>query len=459
MQHTLTTFKEAQLTEGLERLLAEYRAAREARADLNAFISDATVMPAHTQGLLAGAPIAVKDNILVRGEACTAGSRILEGYIATYHATVVEKLLAAGATIFGKTNLDEFAMGSSTENSAFGVVKNPLDTSRVPGGSSGGSAAAVAAGLCVAALGTDTGGSIRQPAAFCGIVGLKPTYGRVSRHGAIAMGSSLDQIGPLTRNVADAAHILEVIAGHDPYDATTVERPVPAYTEKMLEDISGLRIGVVQEHFGDGLAPEVRENVEQAIEALRAQGAQIVDVSLPHAPLALAVYYVVMPCEVSANLARFDGVRYGFSDTSAETVLEAYERARSGGFGAEPKRRIILGTYALSAGYFDAYYMKAQRVRALISQDYDRAFEKVDVIVGPTTPTTAFRIGEKSDDPLAMYLSDMYTVPANLAGLPALSVPYGVGRESGMPVGVHITSKAFDEETMLRIGYALERAV
>ncbi|WKZ26976.1 MAG: Asp-tRNA(Asn)/Glu-tRNA(Gln) amidotransferase subunit GatA [Candidatus Paceibacterota bacterium] len=459
MQHTLTTFKEAQLTEGLERLLAEYRAAREARADLNAFISDATVMPAHTQGLLAGAPIAVKDNILVRGEACTAGSRILEGYIATYHATVVEKLLAAGATIFGKTNLDEFAMGSSTENSAFGVVKNPLDTSRVPGGSSGGSAAAVAAGLCVAALGTDTGGSIRQPAAFCGIVGLKPTYGRVSRHGAIAMGSSLDQIGPLTRNVADAAHILEVIAGHDPYDATTVERPVPAYTEKMLEDISGLRVGVVQEHFGDGLAPEVRENVEQAIEALRAQGAQIVDVSLPHAPLALAVYYVVMPCEVSANLARFDGVRYGFSDTSAETVLEAYERARSGGFGAEPKRRIILGTYALSAGYFDAYYMKAQRVRALISQDYDRAFENVDVIVGPTTPTTAFRIGEKSDDPLAMYLSDMYTVPANLAGLPALSVPYGVGRESGMPVGVHITSKAFDEETMLRIGYALERAV
>ncbi|MEK7515121.1 MAG: Asp-tRNA(Asn)/Glu-tRNA(Gln) amidotransferase subunit GatA [Patescibacteria group bacterium] len=459
MRHTLSTFSEALSKEGIDILLEAYRAMRETHGDLNAFLSTGTVMPSRLEGPLAGIPIAVKDNILVRGEPCTAGSRILDGYTATYNATVIEKLLGAGAVVFGKTNMDEFAMGSSTENSAFGVVKNPLDMSRVPGGSSGGSAAAVAAGLCVAALGTDTGGSIRQPAAFCGIVGLKPTYGRVSRHGAIAMGSSLDQIGPLTKTVEDAARMLEVIAGHDPYDATTVDRPVPAYAAKLSQGVSGLRVGVVQEHFKAGLSAEVRTRVEGAIEALRAQGAEIVDVSLPHAPLALAVYYVVMPCEVSANLARFDGVRYGFSDTNAETVLEAYERARSGGFGAEPKRRIILGTYALSAGYFDAYYMKAQRVRALIAQDYARAFEKVDVIVGPTTPTTAFHIGEKSDDPLAMYLSDIYTVPANLAGLPALSVPFGVGSESGMPVGVHITSKAFDEETMLRIGYALERAV
>ncbi|MEK7600378.1 MAG: Asp-tRNA(Asn)/Glu-tRNA(Gln) amidotransferase subunit GatA [Patescibacteria group bacterium] len=459
MRHTLSTFTEALSKEGIDSLLGAYRAARDERANLNAFLSTGTVMPLRPEGPLAGIPFAVKDNILVRGEPCTAGSHILDGYVASYNATVIEKLLGAGAVVFGKTNMDEFAMGASTENSAFGVVKNPLDMSRVPGGSSGGSAAAVAAGLCVAALGTDTGGSIRQPAAFCGIVGLKPTYGRVSRHGAIAMGSSLDQIGPLTRTVEDAARILEVIAGHDPYDATTVDQPVPAYAATLSKGVSGLRVGVVQEHFSEGLSLEVRARVEEAIETLRAKGVDIVDVSLPHAPLALAVYYTVMPCEVSANLARFDGVRYGFSDTSAETVLETYERARSAGFGAEPKRRIILGTYALSAGYFDAYYMKAQRVRALIAQDYERAFEKVDAIIGPTTPTTAFRIGEKSDDPLAMYLSDIYTVPANLAGLPALSVPYGVGHESGMPVGVHITSKAFDEETMLRIGYALERAV
>ena len=415
---------------------------------------------------LAGVPAAIKDNILIDGTVCTAGSKILKNYISAYDATVIKKLRKAGVTFLGKTNLDEFAMGSSTENSAFGVTKNPHDLTRVPGGSSGGSAAAVAADLAVFALGSDTGGSIRQPASLCGVVGLKPTYGRVSRHGLIALASSLDQIGPITKNVYDSALVLGAISGHDVFDSTTVPSDVPDYTKNLNKDIKGLRIGVPKEFFamptgrqGEGLEDEVNQKVQESISKLKNMGCEIVDISLPHAKYALAAYYIIVPCEASANLARLDGIRYGHSSKDAKTLLDTYLESRSEGFGAEPKRRIMLGTYALSSGYYDAYYLKAQKIRALIKNDFDNAFKKVDVIVGPTSPSVAFKIGEKASDPLSLYLSDIYTVPINLAGIPALSLPCGNGRESNLPVGFQVIGRPFDEETVLRVSYQLEQVL
>jgi len=430
---------------------------------LNAYLSvfdqhDANIrMYTNDTNKLIGVPVAIKDNLLIDGTIATAGSKILKNYVSSYDATVIKKLRSVGVNFLGKTNLDEFAMGSSTENSAFGPTKNPLDLSRVPGGSSGGSAAAVAADLAVFALGSDTGGSIRQPASFCGIIGLKPTYGRVSRHGLIAMASSLDQIGPLTKNVYDAALVLQAIAGSDIFDSTTVPAEVPDFTQNIDKEIKNLKIGVPKEFFGKGLNNEVREKVEDAIKKLEGLGCKIEEMSLPHAEYALAVYYIIMPCEVSSNLARLDGIRYGYSAKDAKNLLDTYLESRAEGFGAETKRRIILGTFTLSAGYYDAYYLKAQKVRALIKKDFDNAFEKVDAIVGPTSPTTAFKIGERSSDPLSMYLSDIYTVPVNLAGLPAISVPCGNGNKTNMPVGFQIIGRPFDEATILRLAYHLEK--
>jgi aspartyl-tRNA(Asn)/glutamyl-tRNA(Gln) amidotransferase subunit A len=412
-----------------------------------------------SQGPLAGIPFALKDNMLVRGTIATAGSRILEKYRSSYDATAVERLHAAGGQLLGKTNMDEFAMGSSGENSAYEVARNPHDTTRVAGGSSSGSAAAVAGDLCVFALGSDTGGSIRQPAALCGIVGLKPTYGRVSRHGLMAMASSLDQIGPLAKTVTDAAIVCDAISGHDPLDSTTLPLGPTDASSKLGMSIEGLRIGIPKEYFGEGLTTEVRARVEESIRALENKGARIQEVSLPHSHAALAVYYIVMPCEVSANLSRFDGIRYGFSAPDAASLYEVYARSRGQGFGAEPLRRIMLGAYALSAGYFDAYYLKAQKVRALIRQDFDKAFEHVDVILGPTTPTTAFRLGEKTDDPLAMYLSDIYTVPVNLAGVPAISVPCGMGADSGLPVGLQVIGPMLSESRICNVAWHVEQSL
>lgn len=426
---------------------------------LNAFrsLSDGFSPVVRESSSLAGIPYAAKDNMLVTGGVTTAGSRILENYVGSYDATVIARLKAGDAQLLGKTNMDEFAMGSSGENSAYGVVRNPHDTSRVPGGSSAGSAAAVAGDLCVFSLGSDTGGSIRQPAALCGVVGLKPTYGRVSRHGLIALASSLDQIGPFTKTVRDAAEVLNVIAGDDHFDSTTAPQPVPDYTEDLERGVAGMRIGVPKEYFGTGLDPEVKDRVMAALDGLADAGAEIVDVSLPHSPYALAVYYIVLPCEASANLARFDGIRYGLSVKSADTILDVYTKSRAKGFGAEPTRRIMLGTYALSAGYFDAYYLQAQKVRALVRKDFDEAFRGVDVIAGPTSPTVAFKLGEKSADPLSMYLSDVYTVPANLAGIPGISVPCGAGAQSGLPVGLQFTGPMFGEPAILRAAAAVEK--
>src|SRR3989344_957904 len=408
---------------------------------------------------LFGIPCAIKDNILIEDTVTTAGSKILENYRAAYDATVIKKLKSAGATFLGKTNCDEFAMGTSTENSAFGPTRNPHNLERVPGGSSGGSAAAIAADLAVFALGSDTGGSVRQPAAMCGIVGIKPTYGRVSRHGLIAMASSFDQIGVLAKNVSDSAQVLEIISGHDLFDSTTVDLDVPNWSQNLDRDMKGLRIGVPKEFFREGLSFEVEEKIRHCISKLEKMGHKIKEVSLPNFDYALAAYYILVPSEVSSNLARFDGIRYGHSTTKAMDLAETYFFSLAEGFGPESKRRIMLGTYALSAGYYDAYYLKAQKVRALIRKDFDDAFVEVDVIVGPTAPSTAFKIGEKSDDPLALYLEDIYTVPINLAGLPALSLPCGLGSKSNMPVGFHIIGKAFDEETILRVGHQLEQNI
>jgi aspartyl-tRNA(Asn)/glutamyl-tRNA(Gln) amidotransferase subunit A len=444
-----------------EKLFAHYRRRIADHDAFNAFRNTeefSFVADRPDASVLAGIPYAAKDNLLVSGTVATGGSKILEHYRSAYDATVIGKLAAGGAQLLGKTNMDEFAMGSSGENSAYGPVKNPRDPSRVPGGSSAGSAAAVAADLCVFALGSDTGGSIRQPAALCGIVGLKPTYGRVSRHGLMAMASSLDQIGPLTKSVRDAAHVLGVIAGHDRLDSTTVARDVPDYDEGLDHDIAGLRVGIPKEYFGEGLSAEVRTNVERGISALEKRGAVLCEVSLPHSEYALAVYYIVQPSEVSANLSRYDGIRYGHSSAHAENLLEVYRRSRGEGFGAEPLRRIMLGTYALSAGYFDAFYLKAQKVRALVRRDFDRAFERCDVLAGPTSPSVAFPLGEKSDDPLAMYLSDIYTVPVNLAGLPGISVPCGNGSDSGLPVGLQLIAPAWHEHELLRVAWHVEDA-
>ena len=404
---------------------------------------------------LGGVPVAIKDVMVTRGLRTTAGSKILENYIPAYDCTAVTRLEAAGAVILGKLNCDEFAMGSSNENSAYKPVHNPRDLERVPGGSSGGSAAAVAAGMAVATLGSDTGGSIRQPASFCGVVGLKPTYGRVSRYGLIAFASSLDHIGPLTRNVKDAALVLRTIAGRDPMDSTSADVPVPDYVAELGKDVRGLRIGVPKECFGEGLDAEVKASVEAAIQKLAERGCEVVPVSLPHAAYAIPTYYIVATAEASANLARFDGVRYGFRSPEARTLSDLYRKTRDGGFGAEVKRRIMLGTYALSAGYYDAYYLKAQRVRTLLTRDYEDAFQKVDALITPASPTAAFKLGEKSDDPLAMYLADIYTVTANLAGIPGISVP-GAPTKSGLPIGVQILGKHFDEATILRLAQACE---
>jgi len=404
---------------------------------------------------LLGIPIALKDIFLTEGVPTTCASKILGNFVPPYDGTAVARLKAGGAVIVGKTNMDEFAMGSSTENSAFAVTRNPWNVERVPGGSSGGSAAAVAADECIAALGTDTGGSIRQPAACCGIVGLKPTYGRVSRYGVIAFASSLDQVGPMTKDTTDCALLLEAIAGHDPADSTSVPAPVPPYASYLDGNVKGLRVGVPKEYFIPGMQPLVEKAVHDAVRTLGRNGAEVIDVSLPHTEYAVAVYYVIATAEASSNLARYDGMRYGYR-ASAKDLAETYFKTRREGFGPEVKRRIMLGTYALSAGYYDAYYLKAQKVRALIKRDFEEAFQKCDVIVGPTAPTTAFKVGAKTADPLEMYLSDIFTISVNLAGLPGLSLPCGFDSEN-MPIGLQIIGKHFDEATMLRVAFAYEQ--
>jgi aspartyl-tRNA(Asn)/glutamyl-tRNA(Gln) amidotransferase subunit A len=405
---------------------------------------------------LCGIPILIKDVICTKGVRTTCASKILENFVPIYDATVVEKLKTSGAVIIGKANMDEFAMGSSTENSAFFVTRNPWDLDRVPGGSSGGSAAAVAAGMVTYALGSDTGGSIRQPAGFCSVVGLKPTYGRVSRYGLVAFASSLDQIGPLTRDVTDCALALNGIAGYDKRDSTSVPEPVPDYTKSLVPDLKGLKLGIPKEYFVEGMQAEVVVAMKSAVSKLEELGAKIDwDVSLPSTPYALAVYYIIAPSEASANLARYDGVKYGFS-YNGETMWDSMEKTRQYGFGAEVKRRIMLGTYALSAGYYDAYYVKAQKVRTLIRREFDAAFQKYDALVTPTSPTVPFKIGEKTDDPLQMYLSDVCTLPINIAGVPAISLPAGFG--DGLPIGMQIIGKPFREETLFRVAYAYEQA-
>jgi aspartyl-tRNA(Asn)/glutamyl-tRNA(Gln) amidotransferase subunit A len=407
---------------------------------------------------LAGVPIAIKDNMVKRGVRTTAGSRILYNYKPPYTATAVERLEAAGAVIVGKANMDEFAMGSSTENSAYGPVKNPWDTECVPGGSSGGSAVAVAAGMATVALGSDTGGSIRQPASMCGVVGLKPTYGRVSRYGLIAFGSSLDQIGPFGNTVEDVAQVLNVIAGRDPNDSTSSNVEGADYVRALGGDVRGVRVGIPREYFGEGLDPEVGAAVETAIKKFEGLGAILVDIALPQTTYAIPVYYLIATAEASSNLARFDGVRYGFRAEETTTLKQMYSRTRDQGFGAEVKRRIMLGTYALSAGYYDAYYGKAQQVRSLIERDFRAAFESCDVIATPTAPTPAFKLGAKTDDPLEMYLSDIYTITANLAGVPGLSMPCGL-TSKGLPIGIQLIGRHFREGDLLSIAHNLERAI
>jgi aspartyl-tRNA(Asn)/glutamyl-tRNA(Gln) amidotransferase subunit A len=418
---------------------------------------DAAAAKGDPLGPLAGIPVGIKDVLVVRGGTATAGSKILKGYHPPYDATVVSRLEAAGAVLLGKLNCDEFAMGSSNENSAYGPVRNPVDTGRVPGGSSGGSAAAVASNMAVATLGTDTGGSIRQPASFCGAVGVLPTYGRVSRYGLIAFASSLDRIGPFAANVRDAATTLGVIAGHDPKDATSSPAPVPDYAAESDKPVEGLRIGVPAEYFGEGLDPEVRERIESGIASLKAAGCTVKPISLPHTKYAIPTYYLVATAEASANLARFDGVRYGYRSPASDTLSAMYSHSRDEGFGAEVKRRILLGTYALSAGYYDAYYLKAQKVRRLLAEDFLRAFAEVDAIVTPTAPTPAFRLGEKTDDPLAMYLADIYTVTASLAGICGVTVPCGATK-AGLPVGMQVLASHLKEGTAFRVARAVESA-
>jgi len=420
---------------------------------------DRRVAAGEDPGPLAGVPVALKDNMCTRGVPTTCSSRILEGWLPPYDATVVERLAAAGAVVVGKTNLDEFAMGSSTENSAFGVTRNPLDPTRVPGGSSGGSAAAVAAGFAPLALGSDTGGSIRQPAALCGVVGVKPTYGAVSRYGLVAFASSLDQIGPFARTVSDAALLLEAIWGHDPRDSTSIPEPAAGLTEVLGRGVEGLRIGVIEELSGDGLegiADDVRSRLGEAVSALDAAGATVETTSVPSTVYGLSAYYVIAPAEASSNLARYDGVRYGLR-VDAPNAGDMNTATRTAGFGDEVKRRIMLGTYALSAGYYDAYYGKSQKVRTLIVQDFARAYEEFDLLLCPTAPTTAFPIGEKTADPMTMYLNDVCTIPSNLAGHPAMSVPFGVG-DDGMPVGVQVLAPAMGERTMFQAAAVLEAA-
>ena len=411
----------------------------------------------YAQRPLLGVPIALKDVLAVKNQPLGCASKILAKFTSPYDATVVEKLKAAGAIVFGRLNMDEFAMGSSTENSAFVTTRNPWDTSRIPGGSSGGSAAAVAADECLATLGSDTGGSIRQPAALCGCVGLKPTYGRVSRYGLVAFASSLDQIGPFTKDIRDASTILGVISGRDERDSTSVPEPVPNYTAALTGNIKGLKIGLPKEYFIGGLDPEVTGAVNAAVKQLEKLGAEIVEISLPHTDYAVAVYYIIATAEASANLARFDGIRYGLRVDGADPI-DLYCKTRGAGFGPEVKRRIILGTYVLSSGYYDAYYLRAQKVRTLIRQDFLKAFEKVDLVVTPTTPTPAFKAGEKSDDPMQMYLSDIFTISCNLAGIPGVSLPCGFSTNPKLPIGLQLLGKPFGEETLLRAAHAYEQS-
>jgi aspartyl-tRNA(Asn)/glutamyl-tRNA(Gln) amidotransferase subunit A len=440
-------------------------------SDLNAFITvtpesalaqahqiDRTAEAGQPLPPLAGTVIALKDNLLTRGIRTTAGSRILFNYSPPYTATAVERLMAAGVIIVGKANCDEFAMGSSTENSAYGPVKNPWDIARVPGGSSGGSAVAVAAGMAMVSLGSDTGGSIRQPASLCGVVGLKPTYGRVSRYGLIAFGSSLDQIGPFANRAEDIGWILGIMAGRDPNDSTSSNAPVSDYVGGIDTGIGGLKVGIPREYFGEGLDPDVRARIEAAVKLYQEMGCHLVDVSLPHTPYAVPTYYLVATAEASANLARYDGVRYGFRAEEPASLKDMYSRTRDQGFGAEVKRRIMLGTYALSAGYYDQYYGKAQKVRSLIESDFRKAFETCDLIATPTAPTPAFKLGEKTDNPLEMYLSDIYTITLNLAGVPGISIPCGLSSK-GLPIGIQLIGKHFDEALLIRAAHHLEQAL
>lgn len=451
-----------------ERIVSDYLHRIEAHKHLNAFLtifseealaqarSIDKKLAANTAGPLAGMVIAVKDVICVKGKYVTCGSRMLEHFVSLYDATVIQRLTAADAVVVGKTNMDEFAMGSSNENSAFGPVLHPLDQQRVPGGSSGGSAVAVAAGLSTVALGSDTGGSIRQPAALCGVVGLKPTYGRVSRYGLVAFASSFDQIGPFATSVTDIARVLSVIAGHDRCDTTSADVPVPDYTSTLTGNVKGLRVGMPKEFYPDALDAGIRNAITDRLDVLKNNGASVHEISLPHTEYTIPTYYILATAEASSNLARYDGARYGYRSTKGKDLLEMYTLSRTEGFGQEVKRRIMLGTYVLSAGYYEAYYRKAQKVRRLIKDDFDKAFKQVDCIITPTSPTTAFKLRDKVDDPLTMYLSDVFTVSANLAGIPAISIPCGVDRQ-GLPIGLQILGKHFDEATILRVADFLEK--
>lgn len=421
---------------------------------------DARIAAGEEIGLMAGVPIGIKDNMCTQGIPTTCASKILQNFVPPYESTVTARLAAAGAVMVGKTNMDEFAMGGSTEYSAFQLTANPWDLARVPGGSSGGSAAAVATGECTVALGSDTGGSIRQPASFCGVVGMKPTYGLVSRYGLVAFASSLDQIGPFARSVEDAAILLGTIAGHDPQDATSLKVNIPDYASSLTPDLlkqRRIRVGIIQEAFGEGLHPAVAKAVMQAVDELKKLGADIKEISCPQFRYGIPTYYIIAPSEASANLARYDGVKYGFRSEDAANLMELYTKTRAQGFGPEVKRRIMVGTYTLSAGYYDAYYLKAQKVRTLIKRDFEAAFGQVDVLICPTVPTTAFKAGEKTDDPLSMYLADLMTIPVNLAGLPGLSLPCGFD-EDGLPIGVQMISNLLQEETLLQVAYAYEQA-
>ncbi len=431
-------------------LLTEERAFRQADR------VDGKIAKGEEIGDLAGVPLGLKDILCTKGIETTCASKILKGYIPFYDATVIQRLKERDGVFLGKLNMDEFAMGSSTENSGFQITRNPWDLDRIPGGSSGGSAAAVAADECVAALGTDTGGSIRQPAACCGVVGLKPTYGRVSRYGLVAFASSLDQIGPITKDVEDCAILMNAICGYDPCDSTSVNVEVPDYRQSLKTDVKGIRVGIPEEYFIEGMDPEVERSVRDAIDSLRKWGAEIQTISLPHTEYAVAIYYIIATAEASSNLARYDGVKYGFRSKGYRDLMEMYTETRAKGFGKEVKRRIILGTYVLSAGYYEAYYRKASQVRTLMRKDFEEAFQKVDVIVAPTAPTPAFRIGEKTEDPLQMYLSDIHTIPVNLAGIPAISIPCGFSRQ-GLPIGLQIMGKHFDEGLLLRVAYSFEQ--
>ncbi len=417
---------------------------------------DRKVIKGEKIGDLAGIPIGLKDILCTKGIRTTCGSKILGNYVPFYDATVVQKLKEREAVFLGKLNMDEFAMGSSTENSGFHITRNPWDLQRIPGGSSGGSAAAVAADECMAALGTDTGGSIRQPAACCGVVGLKPTYGRVSRYGLVAFASSLDQIGPIAKDVEDCAILLNGISGYDPHDSTSVNIEVPDYKQFLVNDVKAIRIGIPDEYFVEGMDPDVERSVKDAIDLLKRLGAEVKAISLPHTPYAVAIYYIICTAEASSNLARYDGVKYGFRSKRYDDLLEMYGRTRAEGFGKEVKRRIILGTYVLSAGYYDAYYRKASQVRTLMRNDFDKAFKEVDVIITPTAPTPAFRLGEKVENPLQMYLSDILTIPVNLTGIPAISIPCGLSRE-GLPIGLQIMGKHFDEGKIIQVAFTYEQ--